>query len=77
MLTLERLIMGVTGKKMLWRALAAAKLPQLDSYNFEQSSVGQNNKLNILKPNGYRRSARHLQELTARSDCFLNGGAWD
>ena len=35
-LTLEGLIMGVTGKKMLWRALAAAKLPQLDSYNFEQ-----------------------------------------
>jgi hypothetical protein len=35
-LTLEGLIMGVTGKKMLWRSLAAAKLPQLDSYNFEQ-----------------------------------------
>jgi hypothetical protein len=35
-LTLEGLIMGVTGKKMLWRSLAAAKLPRLDSYNFEQ-----------------------------------------
>src|SRR4029453_3078299 len=35
-LTLEGLIMGVTGKKLLWRSLAAAKLPQLDSYNFEQ-----------------------------------------
>jgi hypothetical protein len=35
-LTLEGLIMGVTGKKLLWRALTAAKLPQLDSYNFEQ-----------------------------------------
>jgi hypothetical protein len=34
--TLEGLIMGVTGKKLLWRALAAAKLPQLDSYDFEQ-----------------------------------------
>ena len=35
-LTLEGLIMGVTGKKLMWRALAAAKLPELNSYNFEQ-----------------------------------------
>jgi hypothetical protein len=35
-LTLEGLIMGVTGKKLLWRALAATKLPRLNSYNFEQ-----------------------------------------
>ncbi len=35
-LTLEGLIMGVTGKKLMWRALAAAKLPRLNSYNFEQ-----------------------------------------
>ena len=36
LLTLEGLIMGVTGKKMLWAALAVAKLPQLNSYDFEQ-----------------------------------------
>ena len=35
-LTLEGLIMGVTGKKLLWRALAAAKLPELNGYNFEE-----------------------------------------
>jgi hypothetical protein len=35
-LTLEGLIMGVTGKKLLWHALAAAKLSRLNSYNFEQ-----------------------------------------
>lgn len=34
-LTLEGLIMGVTGKKLLWRALAAAKMPPLNTYNFE------------------------------------------
>jgi hypothetical protein len=28
--------MGVTGKKLLWGALAAAKSPRLNSYNFEQ-----------------------------------------
>jgi hypothetical protein len=33
-LTLEGLIMGVTGKKLMWRALAATKLPQLNGYNF-------------------------------------------
>ena len=35
-LTLEGLIMGVTGKKLMWRAVAAAKLPRLNIYNFEQ-----------------------------------------
>ena len=35
-LTLEGLIMGVTGKKLLWVALAAAKLSRLNIYNFEQ-----------------------------------------
>jgi len=35
-LTLEGLIMGVTGKKGLWRTLATAKLPRLNSYDFEQ-----------------------------------------
>jgi hypothetical protein len=34
-LTLEGLIMGVTGKRLLWRALAAAKFPQLSGYDFE------------------------------------------
>ena len=42
-LTLEGLIMGVTGKKLLWFALGAANLPQLSSFNFEQlqSRAGQ------------------------------------
>jgi hypothetical protein len=35
-LTLEGLIMGITGKKLMWRALATAKLPQLNGYNFEE-----------------------------------------
>jgi hypothetical protein len=34
-LTLEGLIMGITGKKLLWASLAAAKLPRLNGYNFE------------------------------------------
>jgi hypothetical protein len=35
-LTLEGLIMGITGKKLMWASLAGAKLPPLNSYNFEQ-----------------------------------------
>jgi hypothetical protein len=34
-LALEGLMMGVTGKKLMWRALAAANLPQLNGYHFE------------------------------------------
>jgi len=35
-LTFESLIMGITGKKLLWRAVAATNLPQLKGYDFEE-----------------------------------------
>jgi hypothetical protein len=35
-LTLEGLIMGITAKKLMWAALTAAKLPPLNTYDFEQ-----------------------------------------
>jgi threonine aldolase len=35
-LTFEGLIMGITGKKLMWRALAAANLAQLDGYDFDE-----------------------------------------
>jgi hypothetical protein len=35
-LTLEGLIMGIIGKKLLWRALGAANLPRLSGYDFEE-----------------------------------------
>jgi hypothetical protein len=35
-LTLEGLIVGVTGKKLLWRGLAATNFPQLSGYDFEE-----------------------------------------
>lgn len=35
-LTFEGLIMGITAKKLLWRALAAANLAQLDGYDFDE-----------------------------------------
>jgi hypothetical protein len=35
-LTLEGLIMGIAGKKLLWRALAAANLPKLEAFYFKE-----------------------------------------
>jgi hypothetical protein len=35
-LTLEALIMGVTGKKLMWRSLVAANLLQLNGWEFEE-----------------------------------------
>jgi hypothetical protein len=35
-LTLEGLLMGIFGKKLLWRALAAEKLPELNGYDFDE-----------------------------------------
>jgi hypothetical protein len=35
-LGLEALIMGILGKKLMWRALAAAKLPKLSKRDFEE-----------------------------------------
>ena len=35
-LTFEGLIMGITAKKLMWRALAAANLAQLDGYDFDE-----------------------------------------
>jgi hypothetical protein len=39
-LTLEGLIMGIVGKKLLWRALATANFPQLNTYDFEKLQRG-------------------------------------
>jgi hypothetical protein len=35
-LTLEGLIMGIVGKKLLWRSLAAANLAKLNGYDFRE-----------------------------------------
>jgi hypothetical protein len=36
MLTFEGLIMGITGKKLMWRALAATNMAQLNGYDFDE-----------------------------------------
>jgi len=49
-LTLEGLIMGVTGKKLLWRALAATNLPQLSDYDFEQLQRHAGQQIERIEP---------------------------
>src|SRR5262245_18141740 len=36
LLALEGLVMGIVGKALLWRALAAAKLSKLEIFDFEK-----------------------------------------
>jgi len=36
LLTLEGLIMGITGKRLLWRALSEANLPKLETFDFKK-----------------------------------------
>ena len=47
--TLEGLIMGVTGKKLMWRALAAAKLPELKGYNLKELQRGAEQQLERIE----------------------------
>jgi hypothetical protein len=35
-LTLEGLIMGIAGKRLMWRALAAVNLPKLEAFDFKE-----------------------------------------
>ena len=35
-LVFEAIIMGVLGKKLMWRAVALADLPQLSDYDFQE-----------------------------------------
>jgi len=53
-LTSEGLIMGVTGKKLLWRALAAANLPQLNDYDFEQLQRHTGQQIERIEPERIR-----------------------
>jgi len=44
------LMMGVTGKKLMWAALAAAKFPPLNRYNLEQLQCRAEQQLERIEP---------------------------
>jgi hypothetical protein len=67
-LTLEGLIIGVTGMKLLRRTLAAAKLPQLNGYDFEELQRHAEQQIGRIEAERMGQSARFLRELSTCSD---------
>src|SRR5262249_4463540 len=58
-LALEGLIMGISGKHMLWRSLAVAKVANGSNWDFEQLQRRAEDQMNKQKPNELeRRNAR-------------------
>ena len=75
-LTLEGLIMGIAGKKLLWRALAAAKLPQLNGYDFEELQRRAQEQIERIEAERMR-AVHKLFTGMDRSRWFSDGDAWD
>jgi hypothetical protein len=67
-LTLEGLIMGVTGKKLLWRAVAAAKLPRLKGYNFEELQRRAEQQIERIEAERMRTVSQAFAETLAGGD---------
>jgi hypothetical protein len=65
LLALEGLIMGVTGKRLLWRALAAANLPKLEKFNFERLQRRAEEQLKRAKAEQIRCARRALVDKTS------------
>jgi hypothetical protein len=65
LLALEGLIMGVTGKRLLWRALAAANLPKLEKFDFEKLQRRAEEQLKRAKAEQIRCARRALVDKTS------------
>lgn len=65
LLALEGLIMGVTGKRPLWRALAAANLPKLEKFDFEKLQRRAEEQLKRAKAEQIRCAWRALVDKTS------------
>jgi hypothetical protein len=66
-LTLEGLVMGVTGKKLLWRSLSAAKLQKLNGYDFEElqrRAEQQSQKIEAERISAVRKAFAEADRLT-------------
>ena len=58
MLALEGLIMGITGKKLLWRALAATNLPKLEAFDFQNLQRRAEQQVELLEAERIRVARR-------------------
>jgi len=58
MLALEGLIMGITGKKFLWRALAVTNLPKLEAFDFQSLQRRAEQQIEIVEAERIRVARR-------------------
>lgn len=61
-LTLEGLIMGVTGKKLMWRTLAAVNLPQVKDRNFDELQRRAEQQIETLEAQRIKAARRAFSE---------------
>jgi hypothetical protein len=66
LLVLEGLIMGVVGKRLLWRALSAANLPKLEQFNFEELQRRAQDQIKRAQAEQVRSARRALKNKTSR-----------
>jgi len=63
-LTLEGLIMGIAGKKLLWSALAAANLPKLEAFDFKELQRRAEQQIERTEAERIQAARRALKSLT-------------
>jgi hypothetical protein len=63
-LALEELIMGIAGKKLLWRALAAADLPKIEAFDFKELQRRAEQQIERTEAERIRAARRTLASLT-------------
>ena len=66
LLVIEGLIMGVVGKRLLWRALSAANLPKLEQFNFVELQRRAEDQIKRAKAEQIRSARRALKGETSR-----------
>ena len=66
LLTLEGLIMGITGKALLWRALSAANLPKLDVFDFK----------NLRRRAAEQMKCAQAEQIRSARRALVNKGLW-
>ena len=60
LLALEGLIMGITGKQLLWRALSAANLPRLEQFDFKNLQRRAEEQMKCVQAEQLRSAQRAL-----------------
>ena len=65
-LTLETLVMGITGKKLLWRTLAASELPRMGNIDFAEMEQRAEQQIARVELERIRAAREALSSASAR-----------